>query len=475
MNKVDEINKFLKLMAGAAKNGYVVDATDVYNNMKYLGVKNRKNISGEFDGWINYFKDTENISVFVDLRYEYFCQFVNRGSNSTGAYNKIKLYIPLDEEHIVDGAKKIFDFLAKENIVHVSKIGSHIRFDDIVIRVDTQEDADKVINFVNNDSYIKSGLLPSSPFAITANGVALAWDGNLSYNKVTASWISDYINWERENNNLDNVGYSRFYAFIQKKNYSLFTLGEQLDKHAYKLEGERVIYNIDSDAEINISLGNYYDVTKLLIMSLDPNSKKRELYDYYRMVSNKDYQKENVSYIQRLRDGGKKQENSFFSQQVAVFGLSFQRMVEKYGYDVTKKHFIEFINTGNYDYITRSDGARKMLIDNMITKEVASLIVFQWKKENLDNAIVSTYNKYGYAQVYGALQYAISRGDFSRFTNDNNFRNELIASFTDGDLKSFVKEILINEGYDMSNENYDYYKEYIDKIIQNSRKNRKSL
>ena len=52
-----------------------------------------------------------------------------------------KLYIPLDKEHIFDGANQLFDFLIREKIPHVSKIGKYISMDDIVVRVDTPENA----------------------------------------------------------------------------------------------------------------------------------------------------------------------------------------------------------------------------------------------------------------------------------------------------------------------------------------------
>ncbi len=53
--------------------------------------------------------------------------------------NHIKLYIPLDARHIYRGVDQIFNFLSENDISHVSKVGSAIRNDDIVIRLENRK------------------------------------------------------------------------------------------------------------------------------------------------------------------------------------------------------------------------------------------------------------------------------------------------------------------------------------------------
>ena len=43
------------------------------------------------------------------------------------------MYIPLKPEYLYQGANELFAFMARGNIIHQLKIGSYIRFDDIVI------------------------------------------------------------------------------------------------------------------------------------------------------------------------------------------------------------------------------------------------------------------------------------------------------------------------------------------------------
>ena len=47
--------------------------------------------------------------------------------------NAIKLYIPMDFEHIKEGANQLFDFICDINVEHQSKIAASIRNDNKLI------------------------------------------------------------------------------------------------------------------------------------------------------------------------------------------------------------------------------------------------------------------------------------------------------------------------------------------------------
>lgn len=54
MNNIRRIDEFLRLVAGAIKNGYDIDKNTVYNNLIYLDIGTGCiDISSNFDGWIN--------------------------------------------------------------------------------------------------------------------------------------------------------------------------------------------------------------------------------------------------------------------------------------------------------------------------------------------------------------------------------------------------------------------------------------
>ena len=129
--------------------------------------------------------------------------------------NYYKLYIPLDKEHIRNGADLIFDYIKQNNIEHLSKIGADIRFDDIVIRLTNKKDVEKVINFVGSNEYLKEGLIKPNPFLYSKNNVAVACDGDLSFNNIISSLISNYINEKKLNNNLKEISVYDFYEYAR--------------------------------------------------------------------------------------------------------------------------------------------------------------------------------------------------------------------------------------------------------------------
>ena len=103
------------------------------------------------------------------------------------------MYIPLKPEYLYQGANELFTFMARGNIIHQLKIGSHIRFDDIVIWVYSISDAEKIQNFIDNNKTIQDGLLHSSPFAVSRNGIACAMDDKMSFNFYFSKFIYNYI------------------------------------------------------------------------------------------------------------------------------------------------------------------------------------------------------------------------------------------------------------------------------------------
>ena len=380
----------------------------------------------------------------------------------------IKIYIPIDSEHIEKSGKMIFEFLARENIVHLSKIGKCVRFDDIVIRTNNSESANKIIDFVNNNEYIKEGLLTCNPFAVNVDNISMAYDNTLSYNMVVSSWISSYINWECKNNNLDNVSFLRFRTFVEERFYSVFEKGEGLQEFLDNLISDRVIKDGGFTEVRDYKLFDYYNITKILLMSMNKSIDKNKLFDFISNLSDKSVQRNGIGELRRKRLKIDTDNRGYSDNQRIAFKMAFNSMGRTYGYEETKKHFIKFIETGRYSCITRNDGARDMVISNGIDSKVASFIVLSWRCEILDNAILTTFYKYGYSQAYSALVNLVNYGDFSRFTNDNNSRLELMSGLSmNVDVLGLIRERLIKLGFDSEISLDNVCRVYLDKVINN--------
>ena len=115
MNKIQmtEIIKFIAKIVKQNDNINFNDKTDcraIYNHLVQYGVDfNKRNVNigneGFFNKWIGYFKNKENINVFVDPRWNYFCQFTNNGYDNN---DYIKVYLPTKYEYLLENAKIIF-------------------------------------------------------------------------------------------------------------------------------------------------------------------------------------------------------------------------------------------------------------------------------------------------------------------------------------------------------------------------------
>ena len=152
-----------------------------------------KDVSYLFSEFHDYFLTKRNINAFFDSRNKYFFRLENNYEQVINAGEQIKMYIPLDEEHLEEGVKEIFTFLGENNISHVSKVAKKIRFDDIVVRLSNSEDAKRLNAFVNSNPYIMEGLIKPNPFAFTRNNIAYASDGSESYNSVFANYVELYF------------------------------------------------------------------------------------------------------------------------------------------------------------------------------------------------------------------------------------------------------------------------------------------
>ena len=168
---------------------------------------------GWFDEWKNMFPEQNNTGNYP---HTFFSYFKNNEIAFINVDNPIKMFIPIDIKHIKESFEKIITFLNDKNITYQTKISREIRIDDIVIRVTSEKDARTIIDFINNDEYIKEGLLKPSPFCFNYNGIALTLDGNNSYHKVVGELIYDYIIEKNEKKDLETIGYVDFSNYVEK-------------------------------------------------------------------------------------------------------------------------------------------------------------------------------------------------------------------------------------------------------------------
>ena len=287
MDKRIRINKLLRLFKEVMQNypDFNIDSKRgydaVYKRIIMSGVDEEEKSfllddrNGVFDELINHFRDDDNLDVFVSPNHKYFCQFCYKHFNVSRLSSHIKMYVPLDYDHIEEGAKQLFEFLSEKNILNDSKISKRIRCDDIVVRLVNPEDADSVLDFIKNNSYIQEGLLEPSPFAFEKDNIALACDGHLSYNEMISALMVKYLANRQRDKKLYKVEYDDFYNYII----------DQYNKE-YSRKEDSDIKSILKDLEIEHYQKDCRDVLYLIIKSQKSNFTYGDFIEHYKRTSN---------------------------------------------------------------------------------------------------------------------------------------------------------------------------------------------
>lgn len=453
MNKEERIKYFLESMMYVRENSQLpLTQKNIYSALTTFDINpDEKSINlnekGLFKKWMNEFKSKKNIDVFVDPNWSYFCQFVNRESEVTNLNDHIKIYVPLDIQHIEHGAEKIFSFLEKYNIPHMSKIAKKIRFDDIVIRLTNKYDADLLANYIKNDKYIQEGLIKANPFATEKDGIAYASDGYISYNSTISLLISNYINLTYKNMKKPDI--PSFKNYIIKFYQNVFVNGN------YQLLNENT-------SDISESLiNNYKRVIELIYNNLDPNFKYNDYINHYQKnMTNYDRPMELVE-----QNKNNKQDNlELLKKGLIEFGKKKNDDGSRaYTYEDAIDHIYEYIKTGNSLVITRSGNIRnemvncnyrKTLIEYMTNNHITfEELILETKKSIIEDATNSLKEKYG--ESYD-VNYSIKRllllHDYNGFTSKNNSRENLKASVSENDIRKMIEKGL---GIKISNYNKD--------------------
>lgn len=349
-----------------------------------------KNIEPLFDDWVYRNKNKDNIKTFVNPNRPYFCQFVNSDAkNITG--DAIKLYIPLNENRLYEGANRLFDFIAKEGICHNSKIAKKIRNDNIVVRVSNIDEAMKVVEFVKNDPYIQDGLMNTNPFTINVDGVGIAKDGLRSYNTELCNHLVRFINILVSKDRLDDLNITSFHEYLD----TVKDFGDNDLQMITKIQSEVTRGNkLSLDDFNNIINGSKVEIK---------DSKEEIFKNVVKLTYQKYGMTHTINAIARFRYNG--YDGGFTRDKGARYELTLNRISPD---DVNK--FLE------------ND---KLLGDNSIESYINDILGKNNDYNYLVSAYNETYNKHGKEQADYAIKEYIFKGELKYLTNNNNARNNL--------------------------------------------------
>ena len=293
-DRIFEINDILSQFVRMDKNYGYLSENQIYNFINYD--KLEKNAGNDLTKvWNSIIKELGNKKNNTN------CNFGQEGFLTIRSYKYcdykkcIKLYVNLPIEKIEKDSIKIFKFLDKKKINHVSKIANNIKNDGIVIRVETPEEAREIINFINKK--FSKDLRKTNPFTFREGLVGIGYDGNSSYNKFVSFVICEYLKSRKDNNNMSGVSYGDFNSYVVELYNYYFKDNKNLDelKKTYVFADDlKRIESTDYHFNENELLFNYENMFKVLIASLNENNKTNDIIGYISDLKDDKYENDRI-------------------------------------------------------------------------------------------------------------------------------------------------------------------------------------
>ena len=353
----------------------------IYHKLKFQSVskEDRKhNLYEEemFKRWCR--NKREKTSAFVTPTWNYCCQFISNDNKALTKDNHIKVYIPLDYSHIEDGVNQIFDFLDKNNISHLSRVSETISNTDVIVHLLSEEDLKKLLTFVNKNRYLQEGLIRPNPFAYNEGNIALASDGNISYNQTVANYILLYMKRLMETNSLGEASLKGFYKFVINY-YALTFVEERNPERPFVLKKFAKDFSYIDGEELDVDdesiVEDYKYVTKLIIESQAKDFKLDNFVKHYNMVVGK-----------RSRN----QEVDFEAVDNTLAKL-IEIMIEKGDSNYNTWNIISYIETGDPRCLTSFGNSRNMVVNSSFRDDI--LYMLKMKKMKANDYVTQFYNK----------------------------------------------------------------------------------
>lgn len=430
-SRIKEINGFLNHIYTLQQDNPDIRITKeiIYSRLKMYNIgpkdlddkKNPKSIDSLFPTWKEYYKNKKT-KTKISLRNRKTFWF----SNGKISKNEvIKLYLPIDFDHIMQSINLLVDFLEKENISYKMQIKSNISSNNVVIFLNRKDISalNEVLNFEplkktkSYNGYIAEGINRPNPFIPTINNVGIVYPASptVNYNEEIAKAIEGYIAKAMSKNlkMLHAVGFAEYLSFTGNP--------EVIKTYKSAVTGhigfnEMVIKKKLIENAINATAEKYgiNQVKAALINAIDFND-----YTYFSNKNENNYQNllfENVSPKELLN--------------------YIKEFINLDNNELPTNEYVEaFINVYNNKLLLNT------FVDNEI-KQVFLVTYLNYDKGQLSNAIISYING---GQANG----------FSRYSNNSNInQREIIIKYTPDQLLNYIINYLSQHGY-------IYYKEML--------------
>lgn len=374
MNRQEELEYFfsyLKDLSYQNPDTYITK-NDIYGLLRTYDT-DQENVSYKelFPYWIENFKGS-NINCFHSMMQSRFLQFHN---DPVYDAQYIKMYVSVKPEAMYETVNQIFKFSSINDIKMLSKVADVDRSDEIVLRIEKEEDAAKLINFINSNEYITSNARLTNPFVQRAGIVGLAYDDMLSYNSTIALFVEDYLKTKKENNTLDTISLSDFQEYIVIQNENIFQNFSSLNDFMQNPEVRQNIARFEyNGSSLDYAIEDYANVAGLIIQSCKGSDDIGHFIEGFRHTKDEGASYEYRSSVYRALN---REDQMIDYKEILDSYIRYAK--EKYGSDKLVALYLSDYAAGNQRAITRDNGFRTTFVNNIsqdIIKELTQDNVF---------------------------------------------------------------------------------------------------
>ena len=304
-----------------------------------------------FISWKNHFKDNPNLQVYEDQRQNHFLQF----NNASYVEPSYKLYLNFPADSVEDCVKILFDYIADNKMMTISKVSDCPRADSIVLRMVNKEDTIKVINFINDHPLLSSCARETNPFLMRSGVVGLAYDDWLSYNGMVAYMLQKYFSFKVTSNSLENISLGDFRGFIYKFYKDIIFNKDNLEQF---LNDDYIKSELSNSKHISKGkfLSNVKDIFEMMAIEFDP---AMDINHYFGMVDEflkPQHYAANLNFFTKLL-GERLDVNNYAnhdSQAYEIFDKACAKILNEHDIEYLKMALNEALK-GNYQYFDIGD------------------------------------------------------------------------------------------------------------------------
>lgn len=384
-----------------------------------------------FQSWKEECSKLGNIKI-LDIDSPTTCDLTDKDEEIAKSFNPIKIYLPLKYDSIDANVKQLLGFFSKKKIPFELKISNKIRTDGIIIRLSNMDDVSKLMNFIKYNDKIKDNLLKPNPFCYQEDNISITNDGSISYIQVVASYISKYVNANKEN--IEEIKLHKFYNYIIDYYKDIFV--------NYSNYGTLEIPGKGKDFDEN-DIISYQNSTELLLKASEEGFNQKDFCEHIAEYSN----------IKEIKN--RKKQYTVLNTLINYIGYQSQKM----DIEEALNRLDLYLETGNEAYISNSGSTRTSMyllnfrhdLKEFLDKNGKNLIDFyeslniepqkydklnEQQLDELENNVKNiieqvidiTKETMEYDKLVETIQLYLATNDYSVITRNNNLRETIVSS-----------------------------------------------